>query len=108
MVIGGGDPKLCEPEPLTSKVTIAALWKKEQIDLAELARLRWVEKWKIERIASHAGIGTTSVKRSLRNPFGFYGAWTIASIGSQLISGGALSSNDWGLLTIPRNWVKKP
>ncbi len=63
---GGGDPNLCEPEPLTSKVTIAAMWKKEQIDLAELARLRWVEKWNIERIASHLGIGTTTLKLRLR------------------------------------------
>lgn len=46
-------------------MTIAALWKREKLDLAELARLRWVEKWKIERIASHFGAGATAVKRRL-------------------------------------------
>jgi len=63
---GGGGPNLCEPEPLTSKVVIAALWKKEQIDLAELARLRWVEKWRYERLAEHFGIGRTTVRHFLR------------------------------------------
>ena len=35
---------------------------KEKLDLAELARLRWVEKWTIERLAGHFGLGTTAVK----------------------------------------------
>lgn len=52
-------------EPLTSKVIIKALWKKEQIDLAELARLRWVEKWRYERLADHFGVGRTTVRRFL-------------------------------------------
>jgi DNA-binding transcriptional regulator LsrR (DeoR family) len=47
-------------------VTIAALWKKEQIDLAELARLRWVEKWKYERLAAHFGVGRTKIKEMTR------------------------------------------
>ena len=47
-------------------MTIAALWKKEQIDLAELARLRWVEKWKYERLAEHFGIGRTTVRDFIR------------------------------------------
>jgi len=50
----------------TSKVVIAALWKREQIDLAELARLRWVERWKYERLANHFGIGRTTVRDLIR------------------------------------------
>lgn len=63
---GGGGPNLCEPEPLTSKVTIAALWKKEQLDLAELARLRWVEKWRYERMAEHFGVSRSMVRDAIR------------------------------------------
>jgi hypothetical protein len=63
---GGGGPNLCEPEPLTSKVVIAALWKKEQIDLAELARLRWVEKWSNQRLADYFGMSPTTAKGLLR------------------------------------------
>ncbi|PWU12531.1 MAG: hypothetical protein C5B49_16175 [Bdellovibrio sp.] len=62
----GGGPNLFEPEPLTSKATIAALWKKEQIDLAELARLRWVEKWRHERLAKHFGITRSTVRDWIR------------------------------------------
>lgn len=47
-------------------MVIAVLWKKEQIDLAELARLRWVEKWKRQRLAEHFGIGRTTVRDWLR------------------------------------------
>lgn len=57
---------LLEPEPLTLKLTIAALWKKEQIDLAELARLRWVEKWKYERLSEHFDIGRSTVRDYIR------------------------------------------
>ena len=64
--IGGGGPNLLESEPLTSKVTITALWKKEQLDLAELARLRWVEKWKYERLAEYFGVGRTTVRDHIR------------------------------------------
>jgi hypothetical protein len=37
------------------------LWKKEQTDLAGLARLRWVEKWRYERLADHFGVGRMSI-----------------------------------------------
>lgn len=39
---------------------------KEQIDLVELARLRWVEKWKYERLAEHFGVGRTTVRNWVR------------------------------------------
>jgi hypothetical protein len=42
------------------------LWKKEQIDLAELVRLRWVEKWRYERLAERFGVGRTTVRDLIR------------------------------------------
>lgn len=43
-----------------------ASWRKEQIDLVELARLRWVEKWRYERLAAYFGIGRTTVRDFIR------------------------------------------
>lgn len=48
------------------KTVIAASWRKEQIDLAELARLRWVEKWKYKRLAEHFGVGGNAVRDCVR------------------------------------------
>ncbi|MDG0818069.1 hypothetical protein [Bdellovibrio svalbardensis] len=45
--------------------TYTTIWKKEAIDLAELAQKRWVEKWTIEKIAAHMGWGRTAVVRYL-------------------------------------------
>ncbi len=64
--IGGGGPNLLEPEPITSKVEIAVSWKKEQVDLARLAHLRWIDKWSYEQIAVELGIGRTKVIAELR------------------------------------------
>ena len=66
LIFGGGCPNIVEPEPLTLKVEIAVLWKKEQLDLAELARLRWVEKWTRMQIADHFGLSRTTVCNWLR------------------------------------------
>lgn len=38
---------------------------KEKLDLVELARLRWVEKWTIERLARHFDAGTTTIKERI-------------------------------------------
>jgi hypothetical protein len=64
---GGGCAKLHEPGSLTASNRYRPTWERECIDLAELARLRWIERWKIERIAEHLKVGTTSVKRGLRS-----------------------------------------
>lgn len=47
-------------------MSIAALWKREQLDLAELARLRWVEKWRYERLAGHFGVSRSTVRDAIR------------------------------------------
>jgi len=36
------------------------------INLSELAKLRQIEKWKIESLAAHFEVGTTTLKRKLR------------------------------------------
>lgn len=35
------------------------------VDFTLLAKLRWVDNWKIERLAAHFGVGTTTIKTSL-------------------------------------------
>ena len=46
-------------------MTIAALWKREQLDPVELARLRWVEKWRYERLAEHFGVSRSMVRDAI-------------------------------------------
>lgn len=64
--IGGGGPNLVEPQALTVSIGRKVVWRKDKVDLIELAKLRWVDKWTIERLASHFGLGTTSIKMNLR------------------------------------------
>jgi hypothetical protein len=40
-------------------------WRRQDIDLTELAKRRWIEKWSIEKLAEHFRCGPTHVKRSL-------------------------------------------
>lgn len=46
--------------------TYNVAWKKDNLDLTELARLRWIEKWKIERIAEYFGRSPNFIKKGLR------------------------------------------
>ncbi|MEZ4815743.1 MAG: hypothetical protein R3A80_11130 [Bdellovibrionota bacterium] len=65
-LFGGGGPNLVEPQALTVSIGRVVVWRKDKVDLTELAKLRWVDKWTIERLASHFGLGTTSIKMNLR------------------------------------------
>lgn len=40
--------------------------KAKQIDLTELAKRRWIDKWSIERLADHFGYGPTRIKLFLK------------------------------------------
>ncbi len=40
-------------------------WERECLDLTELARLRWVEGWKIGRLAEYFEISGSAVKKRL-------------------------------------------
>jgi hypothetical protein len=51
-----------EPEALTLLREYEILWKRQEIDLSKLAKLRWVEKRTIKEIATELRIGATTVK----------------------------------------------
>jgi hypothetical protein len=42
------------------------LWKREQLDLVELARLRWVERWRYERLAEYFDVSRSMVRDTIR------------------------------------------
>jgi hypothetical protein len=39
---------------------------KEQLDLTALARLRWIERWKVARLAEHFGVSAIAINERLR------------------------------------------
>ncbi len=47
-------------------VSYKGSWERECLNLTELARLRWVEGWKVLRLADYYGISKTAVKERLR------------------------------------------
>lgn len=65
---GGGCAKLQELGGLTISQVYKLSWERqwEYLDLTELARLRWTEKWKIGRLADHFEISRTALKERLR------------------------------------------
>ncbi len=63
---GGGCAKLHELGGLTISHFSKAAWERECIDLAELARLRRVEKLTVEEIAERVGRSSSGVKKALR------------------------------------------
>ena len=52
-------------EPLAVVREYPAQWTKPRIDPAELARLRWVEGWSLERLARHYRRGVNTIYREL-------------------------------------------
>jgi len=50
---------------LSVHIEYAIVWKKYNIDPQELASKRWVDRWTVDRIASHFGWGRTAVVRKL-------------------------------------------
>jgi hypothetical protein len=65
---GGGYESLCEPQGIAGVRSYTIRWRDEplKIDLTELARKRWVEKWRIERIAKHFNMSRTMVCERLK------------------------------------------
>lgn len=63
---GEGYAKILESSAVIIPRPYAAIWKKDSIDLSELAHKRWIEKWTMDRIAVHFGCGRTAVVRHLR------------------------------------------
>jgi len=58
---------MSEPPPLVIARRYPVTWRKPSVDLNELAKLRFKNQWTVEHIAKHMGIGTTTVKRYLRD-----------------------------------------
>jgi hypothetical protein len=61
---GGGWHKLLEPRSVTVCREYGVLWKRLEIDLGELKRLR--QGRTIEQLAAHFDCGTTKIKKRLR------------------------------------------
>jgi hypothetical protein len=62
---GEGCANLLETGVLSIGAFYALAWKRDAIDYTELARKRWVEKLKMERLAVDLGCGRTAVIRYL-------------------------------------------
>jgi DNA-binding CsgD family transcriptional regulator len=55
-----------KPEALTVLREYEILWKRQEIDLSKLAKLRWAKKMTIEQIANELCIGKTTVRFHLK------------------------------------------
>jgi hypothetical protein len=53
-------------EPLKVVKTYSVQWQKPRIDRAELARLRFIEKWSLSRLAAHYGKSKNAIEWHLQ------------------------------------------
>ena len=63
---GGGCAKLQELSGPVVSLVYKLAWEREYLDLTELARLRWVEGWKVSRLADYFEVSRTAIKERLR------------------------------------------
>ncbi len=66
MKIGTRGSKIIEPQALTAPIGRKVVWRKQKVDPAELAKLRWVGKMTVEGLMSHFGKSKTGIKKALR------------------------------------------
>ena len=64
--IGAGCDKLQELSGPVVSQAYKFIWERDYLDSAELARLRWIEGWKIAELANHYGLGQTTIRDRLR------------------------------------------
>jgi hypothetical protein len=57
---------LQEPGGLVVSQAYSIHWQREYLDLTELARLRWIEHWRIDRLALHFGVSRTAIEERIR------------------------------------------
>ena len=62
---GGHSPILVEPTVAVK--TYAAQWFRPEIDLNELAKLRWDKGWSLRRIAAHLEVPKTTIIKRLNH-----------------------------------------
>ena len=65
--IGGGYNNVQELSGPTISHSYKLTWERDYLDLTELARLRWVDGWKIERLADYFDSSSTAIKERLRS-----------------------------------------
>lgn len=66
ITFGGGYTKLQELSGPVVSQAYKLTWERERLDLTELARLRWVEGWKVPRLADYFEITHAAIKERLR------------------------------------------
>ena len=57
-----GDGHAIQYEPCTVVRDYRIQWEKERLNLSELAKLRWVRRWPIAKIAEHLNLTLDQVK----------------------------------------------
>ena len=57
--IGAGDGKLGKPTGATVSRRYSISWKRQELDLTELAKLRWIERLSMDALAKKFGVGRT-------------------------------------------------
>jgi len=57
--IGAGWAKLVEPNPAAVSRRYGVSWKRQEVDLTELAISRWVEKLSMDALAQKFGVSRT-------------------------------------------------
>jgi hypothetical protein len=55
-----------EPQGATVCKEYAISWRRQEFNLAELAKLRWVDNWTMDQLTRHFGIGSTAIKERLQ------------------------------------------
>ena len=53
-------------EPITMVREAPIHWKDVNLDLGELARLRWEEDWTCKELTAHFGFGRSKINKELR------------------------------------------
>ena len=64
---GAGCRKLPEPGRLVVSQTYNMSWDRIYLNLTEVARLRWVERWSLDSIALHFATTKIAIKERLRS-----------------------------------------
>ena len=64
---GAGCRKLPEPGWLVVSQTYNMSWDRIYLNLTEVARLRWVERWSLDSIALHFATTKIAIKERLRS-----------------------------------------
>jgi len=65
--LGGGYAKVQELSGPTISQVYKLTWEREYLDLTKLARLRWIEGWKIQELANYFMVSQSAIKERIRS-----------------------------------------